>query len=202
MNTLVAPELDVAVAGGVKLHLEDQETHLDRYLPSGLTYLDRSRCSERPRNSGADSSIVGFVIDVLIPREQSSQGEHSSGQQKSIAFIRKVRQLRPQVPLVVLTNHPGDRDLASLVRSGVLSREDVFSKLEYDPPALVERLLRPLPEPPQWESAPAIHPRSDLEEDRCPGKEGMAAEGNGLDPGGRGRLPRGGRRPRSLEPAS
>lgn len=141
MEVLTKPV--VAQSSRVVVHLEDQESVLARYLPQGVVYRHITLQSEAERFV-RDRSVTAFVIDLILPLERDPSGKLMAGKQKSTALISRIRKERPEVPILVLTNFPGDDDLKALIKLHYISAKDVFAKISYDPEALVDRLLQPV----------------------------------------------------------
>jgi subtilisin family serine protease len=84
-----------------------------------------------------DPDVEGFVIDLILPTEAPNDPD-------AYELVRRIRHQRPELPLVVLTNYTTDPRLASLLRDGIVAREDVFDKAAMVDLSLYSRELQKL----------------------------------------------------------
>ena len=128
------------------VHLEDQDAYEPplRYILAGHSMAyHRTSLVSKAGSLIHDQNVVGFIIDLWLPTERESDfREWGSFARTWSGLVKKIRQERPSLPVVIFTLHSEDPDLQTLIREEVITHQDIFTKVDStDDEAIIESLV-------------------------------------------------------------
>jgi DNA-binding NtrC family response regulator len=83
-----------------------------------------------------DETVVAVIVDWCIPGRGSDAAPRNTEQ-----LIAYIKQRRPRLPIIALTNFDFQFLIYRLVEQGVLAAEDIYSKSRFDEERFVQHVI-------------------------------------------------------------
>jgi len=121
------------------LHVDDTgvilQTMSRAFGRQGIPYAGMGLASEALDVIG-DPRVRAIIIDLLLRPEPSIKV--AKNVPVGAELVRRVRKMRPDIPMFILTNHRNDTALHELIESGEIEAAAVFAKDDLVPDVFVE----------------------------------------------------------------